>query len=69
MPLLCFFVALESAYMTRYTRYHKLPVPWYVLRGVEVVVLFLMLRSLLGVLRGPQPEQVNPFMPAPSTAN
>jgi hypothetical protein len=30
-------------------------VPWYVLRGVEVVVLFLMLRSLLGLLRGPRP--------------
>lgn len=62
VPLLCFFVALESAYLTRYTRYHRLPVPWYVLRGLEVMVLFLMLRSLLGLLRGPQPEQVlNPF--------
>ena len=55
VPLLCFFIALESAYLTRYARYGKLPAPWYVLRGVEVVVLFLMLRSLLGVLRGPQP--------------
>ncbi len=62
VPLLCFFIALESAYMTRYVRYSKLPVPWYVLRGVEVLVLFLMMRSLLGVLRGPQPEQaINPF--------
>jgi hypothetical protein len=62
VPLLCFFIALESAYMTRYARYHSLPVPWYVLRGVEVAMLFLMLRSLLGVLRGPQPEQaINPF--------
>ena len=42
--------------MTRYMRYGKLPVPWYVLRGVEAVVLFLMLRSLLGVLRGPQAD-------------
>ncbi len=58
VPLLCFFVALEAAYMTRYVRYGKLPVPWYVLRSVEAIVLFLMLRSLLGVLRGPQPEQV-----------
>jgi hypothetical protein len=62
VPLLCFFVALESAYMTRYVHYSKLPVPWYVLRGIEAVVLFLLLRSLLGVLRGPQPEEVvNPF--------
>jgi hypothetical protein len=62
VPLLCFFVALEAAYLTRYTRYHKLPVPWYVLRGCEVLVLFLMLRSLLGVLHGPQlNENINPF--------
>jgi hypothetical protein len=62
VPLLCFIVALEAAYMTRYMRYGKLPVPWYVLRLVEVVVWFLILRSLLGLLRGPQPEQViNPF--------
>jgi hypothetical protein len=53
VPLLCFFISLESAYLTRFVRHGKLPVPWYVLRGVEVVVLFLMLRSLLGVLRGP----------------
>jgi hypothetical protein len=39
-------------------RYSKLPVPGYVLRGVEAVILFLMLRSLLGILRGPQPEAV-----------
>src|SRR5262245_45905897 len=45
VPLLCFCVALEAAYMTRYTRYGKLPAPWYILRGVEVVVLFLMLRA------------------------
>ena len=55
VPLLCFCIALESAYLTRYVRYNKLPVPWYVLRGVEVVVLFLMLRSLVGVMRGPRP--------------
>jgi hypothetical protein len=55
VPVLCFFLALESAYMTRYVRYGRLPVPWYVLRGVEAVVLFLMLRALLGLLRGPQP--------------
>ncbi len=62
VPLLCFCIALESAYMTRYARYGKLPVPWYALRGVEAVVLFLMLRSLLGVIRGPQPEEVvNPY--------
>jgi hypothetical protein len=58
VPWLCFFIALESAYMTRYTRNHKLPVPWYVLRSAEVLVLFLMVRSLLGVMRGPQPAQV-----------
>jgi hypothetical protein len=56
VPFVCFFIALEAAYLTRCTRHHKLPVPWYLLRGVEVVVLFLMLRSLLGVQRGPQPE-------------
>jgi hypothetical protein len=58
VPVLCFFIALEAAYMTRYVRYHKLPVPWYALRGAEVLVLFLMVRSLLGLLRGPQAEQV-----------
>ncbi len=53
VPVLCFLVALESAYMTRYLRYHTPPVPWYLLRGFEAVVIFLMMRSLLGVLRGP----------------
>ncbi len=57
VPALCFLVALESAYMTRYLRYHKPPVPWYVLRGFEAVVIFLVLRSLLGMLRGPLFEQ------------
>ena len=48
--------------MTRYVRYHKPPVPWYALRVAEALVLFLMIRSLLGLLRGPQPEQpINPF--------
>jgi hypothetical protein len=62
IPLLCFFVALESAYMTRYVRYGKLSVPWYVLRAAEALVLFLMVRSLLGMLRGPQlDENINPF--------
>ncbi len=62
IPVLCFFIALEAAYMTRYLRHHKPPVPWYVLRGVEVVAIFLLLRSLLGVWRGPQPERAfNPF--------
>ena len=55
VPIVCFILALESAYMTRYVRYGRLPAPWYVLRGVEVVVLYLMLRALLGLLRGPQP--------------
>ncbi|HTP08952.1 MAG TPA: DUF4129 domain-containing protein [Anaerolineae bacterium] len=54
VPVLCLFIALESAYMTRFVRYGKLPAPWYVLRGVEAMVLFLMLRALLGILRGPQ---------------
>ena len=48
VPLLCFLIALESAYMTRYVRYGKLPVPWYVLRGVEVVVLCSHCSSLPG---------------------
>lgn len=62
IPLLCFLVALEAAYMTRYIRYGKLPVPWYVLRGAEALVLLFMVRSLLGVLRGPQlNENINPF--------
>jgi Domain of unknown function (DUF4129) len=51
----CFLLALESAYITRFVHYGRLPVPWYVLRGVEVGVLFLMLRSLLGLMRGPRP--------------
>jgi hypothetical protein len=57
VPVLAFFIALESATMTRYVRYHKLPVPWYALRAAEVLVLFLMIRSLLGLWRGPQPAQ------------
>jgi hypothetical protein len=62
VPVLVFFAALESAYMTRYVRYHKPPVPWYVLRAAEALVLFLMIRSLLGILRGPQPDQpINPY--------
>ena len=62
VPVLVFFIALESAYMTRYLRYHKPPVPWYALRAAEALVLFLMIRSLLGLLRGPQPDQpVNSF--------
>lgn len=62
VPVLVFFVVLESASMTRYVRYHKPPVPWYALRAAEALVIFLMIRSLLGLLRGPQPEQpVNPF--------
>lgn len=62
VPVLVFFVALESATMTRYVRYRKPPVPWYTLRAAEALVLFLMIRSLLGLLRGPQPDQpVNAF--------
>jgi hypothetical protein len=62
VPVLVFFIALESATMTRYLRYHKPPVPWYTLRAAEALVLFLMIRSLLGLLRGPQPDQpVNSF--------
>jgi hypothetical protein len=38
-------------------------------RGVEAVVLFLMLRALLGVLRGPQPEEVFDPFSAASTEN
>jgi hypothetical protein len=57
VPVLVFFIALESATMTRYLRYHKPPVPWYALRAAEVLVLFLMIRSLLGLTRGPQPDQ------------
>ena len=63
VPVLVFLIALESAGMTRYLRYHKLPVPWYALRAAEALVLFLMIRSLLGLMRGPQPDQsVNPFV-------
>ncbi len=65
IPWLCFCVALESAYMTRYVRYGQLPAPWYVLRGVEVVTLFLITRSVLGLVRGPQsPPAVNPLYSA-----
>lgn len=55
VPVLCFFIALECAYMTRFVRYGRLPAPWYVVRGVEVVVLFLIMRLLLEVLSGPRP--------------
>ncbi len=62
VPVLVFFIALESAIMTRYVHYGKPPVPWYALRAAEALALFLMIRSLLGLLRGPQPEQpVNAF--------
>src|SRR5512141_1413328 len=62
VPVAVFFIALEAAYLTRYLHYYKPSVPWYVLRLAEVLVLFLMLRSLLGLMRGPQPPQpVNPF--------
>ena len=62
VPVLVFFIVLESATMTRYLRYHKPPAPWYALRAAEALLLFLMIRSLLGLMRGPQPDQpVNPF--------
>ncbi len=62
VPVLVFFIALESATMTRYVHYGKPPVPWYTLRAAEALVLFLMIRSLLGLLRGPQPDRpVNSF--------
>jgi hypothetical protein len=56
VPVLVFCAALESATMTRYLRYHKAPAPWYALRAAEALVIFLMIRSLLGLLRGPQPD-------------
>jgi hypothetical protein len=57
VPVLVFCIALESATMTRTVRYHKLPAPWYALRAAEALMLFLIIRSLLGLLRGPQPAQ------------
>ena len=65
VPALAFLVALEAAYMTRFLnrpRVRDLPAPWYLLRAAEALVLFLMLRSLLGVQRGPGYEvQRDPF--------
>jgi hypothetical protein len=62
IPLLCFFVALETAYLTRYVRYGKLLVPWTVLRAAEVLVLLVLARVLLSLARGLQPnENLNPF--------
>ena len=54
-PVLAFLVALEAATMTRYLKIHErhLPAPWYVVRAAEALVLFLMLRALLGLQRGP----------------
>lgn len=55
IPALCFFVALEVAVTTRYLRVAqaRLPLPWYVLRAVEGVTIFLGARALLGFIRGP----------------
>ena len=55
IPWLCFCAALEVAVTTRYLRVAqaRLPAPWYVLRAVEIVLVFLALRSVLGLIRGP----------------
>lgn len=55
IPTLVFFIALEVAVTTRYLRVAqaRLPAPWYVLRAVELVLVFLAIRSVLGLIRGP----------------
>ncbi len=53
IPLLSLSVALIAATTTRWLRQPNLPLPWYVLRAVELIALFLAARSVLGILRGP----------------
>lgn len=53
IPFLSLSVALLAATTTRWLRQPNLPLPWYVLRAVELIALFLAARSVLGVLRGP----------------
>ena len=53
IPFVSLGVALIAATTTRALRHPNLPLPWYVLRGVELIALFLAARSVLGILRGP----------------
>ncbi len=53
IPVLSLSVALIAATTTRGLRQPNLPLPWYVLRAVELIALFLVARSVLGILRGP----------------
>jgi hypothetical protein len=53
IPFVSLIVALIAATTTRLLRQPNLPLPWYILRGVELIGLFLAARSVLGILRGP----------------
>ncbi|HZY40604.1 MAG TPA: DUF4129 domain-containing protein [Anaerolineae bacterium] len=53
VPFVSLGVALIAATTTRLLRQPNLPLPWYMLRGVELIALFLAARSVLGFIRGP----------------
>jgi hypothetical protein len=55
IPIWSFFVALEAAISTRWVRQARRPVPWYTVRAGEALILFFAARSLLGLMRGPEP--------------
>ena len=55
IPTVCLVLTLEVTISTRYlhARRARLPVPWYVVRAVEAGLMVLALRSVLGLMRGP----------------
>ncbi|MBI5563497.1 MAG: DUF4129 domain-containing protein [Chloroflexi bacterium] len=53
IPFVSLAVSLIASTTTRLLRQPNLPLPWYILRGVELIGLFLAARSALGILRGP----------------
>ncbi len=53
IPFVSFGVGLAVTATTRLLRRPNLPLPWYVMRGVELILLFLAARSTLSLLRGP----------------
>jgi hypothetical protein len=61
IPVLSFAVALIATLTTRLMQRPSLPLPRYVLRSIELGVLFVAARSVLGLLRGP--DFSTPFDP------
>lgn len=61
IPVLSFTVALIATMTTRLMQRPSLPLPRYVLRSIELGVLFIAARSVLGLLRGP--DFSTPFDP------